>query len=151
VWPTHEHEHIHKSTNIQSHMIMQKHTAPKQTQTCEHKNTNPQNTTPHTHKLTTPQTHRPPKSIRWCPKEQFWRRLATQRHRFAPEAPIYQHQTIFYFIFMKNVHRMISYSYLIKIVNRTILGGSEDGQKTFAVLVLFAVTLGHEFSLTIHE
>jgi hypothetical protein len=26
------------------------------------------------------------------------------------------------------------------------LGGSEDGQKAFAVLVLFAVTLGHEFS-----
>ena len=75
----------------------------------------------------------------------------THTHICAPLRVRIVHQTISYFIFIRIVHPMISFYIFIKIVHRTILGGSEDDQKAFAVLVLFAVTLGHEFSLTIHE
>ena len=61
------------------------------------------------------------------------------------------HQTISYFYFHEKYIKRLCIFIFIKIVHQTIFGGSEDGQKAFAVLVLFAVTLGHEFSQTIHE
>ena len=58
---------------------------------------------------------------------------------------------VFYFHAKKSTSNDFVFIFSLRLYIDQFWEGSEDTQKALAVLVLFAVTLGHEFSPTIHE